>query len=105
MVNLTISEISYTDNMPIRGTVSIRHMNGDPFEGTFQLKLTKIVVGVGSPSTIYEIMGETEYYWENPFSPGAGSYKLTLSQVLDSQGNPGIPTVDLNPFFINIFMG
>jgi hypothetical protein len=104
-INFTITETNYLDNVPIDGRVSIRHSNGEPFEGTFHLKMTKITVGVGAPSENYELLGETEYHWESPFVLGAGSYKLSIAQVLDSEGNEAISGVTLSPFFINIFMG
>jgi hypothetical protein len=105
MINLTLSELSYTDNVPIEGAVSIRHLNGDPFEGTFHLKMTKNVVGAGTLSENYEIMGETDYDWVSPFALGAGSYKLSIGQIQDSEGHEVISGGSLRPYFVNIFMG
>jgi len=75
------------------------------FEGSVQLRITKVYIGVGVPSDEYFIHGETDYSWSGAFVPGAGSYKLSLSEILDSQGADVVSGTTLRANYISIFMG
>lgn len=105
-VNLTVSETKFPGNTPIQGTMTIRKSsNNSPFEGTFKLKISKVHLNVGSASNSYEIYGETDYSWTSAFVSGAGSYKLSFSEILDSEDVAAIPSYQLGAYYINIFMG
>ncbi len=104
-INVTVTKNYFEGNTPIEGTVAIRHSNGNHFEGEVKLRITSLVTKVGSPSDFYEIFGETEYSWSGAFVMGPGSYKLSLSEVLDDQGETAIPSTVLLGNYINIFMG
>ena len=104
-INLTVTKTHFEGNTPIQGTVTIKHSDGSLFEGSFKLRITKIYISVGVPSDEYYIHGETDYSWSGAFVPGAGSYKLSLSEVLDSQGEDDVPGTTLRANYISIFMG
>jgi len=104
-INLTVTETQFEGNMPIQGTVTIKHTDGSLFEGSVQLRITKVYIGVGVPSDEYFIHGETDYSWSGAFVPGAGSYKLSLSEILDSQGADVVSGTTLRANYISIFMG
>lgn len=104
-INLTVTEIYFESHSPIEGTITIKHSDGELFEGSVKLRITRIVTKVGSPSDYLEINGETDYSWSGGFVGGAGSYKLSLSEVLDDQQEQVVPTTVLHDKFINIFMG
>jgi len=104
-VNLTVNTDIYPQNTAVSGRVTITHTNGAPFNGEFKLVLTKIYLGAGAPSQYYEIHGIKSYVWENPFVLGAGSYKISLSEIKDSQGNLVLDSNQLKPYVIYVFQG
>lgn len=104
-INLTVTKFQYAGNTPIQGTVTVKHSNGDLFEGTFKLRITKVYISIGSPSDYYEIHGISDYYWSSAFVSGAGAYKLGIAELLDDVGEPAVPSTVLNSYYINIFMG
>lgn len=104
-VNLTVTTDIYPQNSPISGEVTIRHTNGVPFSGDFKLTLTKVYLGAGTPSEYYQIQGTRNYTWVTPFVLGAGSYRLSLSEVRDSQGNVVLNSNQLRPYAIYVFQG
>lgn len=104
-INLTVTKIKFEGNTPIEGKVTVRHSNGNAFEGTVKLRIIRVITKVGSPSDYFEIHGESEYYWSNAFVSGAGSYKLSISELLDDQGEDVVSSNVLRENFINIFMG
>ena len=105
-INLTVSKIDFEgNNVPITGSMTIINSNGSPFEGTFKVKISKIYQNVGSTSDSHEIFGGTNYYWPGAFVSGAGSYKLSATDIIDSEGTPVIPNYLLGLHFIKITMG
>jgi hypothetical protein len=104
-INLTVAQLQFQTNIPIEGTVTVRYSNGNSYEGTFKLRITSIVTKAGSVSGYYEVHGESDYSWSGAFIGGAGSYKLAISELLDSQGVEVAPGTELRSHFITIFMG
>lgn len=104
-INLTVTKIYFEGNTPIEGKVIVKHSNGNSFEGTVKLRVTSIITKAGSPSNYYEIHGESDYYWSGAFVVGPGSYKLSISELLDDQGEVAVPSTVLLGNYINIFMG
>ncbi len=104
-INLTVTKLQFEGNIPIEGTVTVRHSNGNSFEGTYKLRITSVITKAGSSSDYYEVYGDSEYSWTGAFIGGPGSYKLAISELLDSQGIEVAPGTELRSHFINIFMG
>jgi hypothetical protein len=75
------------------------------FEGSFNLRVSKVYLNIGTSSDEYDIHGETEYSWSGSFVSGPGSYMLSISEVLDSQGGEAAPSTELRANYIVIFMG
>ena len=103
--NLTAAKTSFESHIPIEGTVTIRLSDGSLFEGSFKLRVTKVYLNLGASSDVYFIHGETDYSWSGAFISGAGSYRLSISEVLDSQGEEIVPGIVLRANYISIFMG
>lgn len=103
--NLTVVKTSFEGHVPIEGTVTIKHSDGSLFEGSFKLRVTKVYLNLGSPSDEYYIHGETDYSWSGAFVLGAGSYRFSLSEILDSQGEEAVPGTNLRASYISIFIG
>jgi len=103
--NLTVTKTGFEGNVPIEGTVTIKHSDGSLFEGSFKLRVSKVYLNLGASSDMYYIHGEAGYEWSGAFVSGAGSYMLSLSEVLDSQGGEAVPRTELRANYISIFMG
>lgn len=104
-INLSVTTDSYRDNSPINGEITIAYLNDTQFKGSFKLNLIKVYPNIGTPSEFYNLQGYKEFSWSNPFVLGAGSYKLTLSEVKDSDGNIVLPSTELRPYAIYLFLG
>ena len=104
-IELRVTTDTYPDNTEIEGTVYITHTNGAPFTGSFKLSLSKVYVNAGTSSDYYEIHGAEIYNWNSPFVLGAGSYKLSLSEIKDSLGSTVLESYQLKPYAIYLFMG
>lgn len=104
-INLTVNTDIYPENTEISGNVSITTINGVPFYGDFKLSLTKIYQNQGISSDYINIVGSKEYTWNHPFSLGRGSYKLSLQEIRDWQGNLILDNKQLKPYAIKIFHG
>lgn len=104
-INLTVTKLQFEGNIPLEGTATVRHSNGNSFEGTYKLRITSIVTKAGSASDYFEVHGESDYSWSSAFIGGPGSYKLVISELLDSQGIEVVSGTELRSHFINIFMG
>ena len=104
-IRFTVNNDVYSDNKPILGTVEIEYSDGTAFRGTFKLNLYKIFISAGSLSDEFEIRGATAYNLNNPFVLGPGSYKLTLSEIRDNQGELLVSNTDLKDYPIYVFMG
>ena len=104
-IRFTVNNDVYSDNTPILGTVEIEYSDGTAFRGTFKLNLYKVFISAGSLSNEFEIRGATAYNLNNPFVLGPGSYKLTLSEIRDNQGELLVSNTDLKDYPIYVFMG
>jgi uncharacterized membrane-anchored protein YhcB (DUF1043 family) len=104
-VNLTTTRLEYETNTNIEGTIKVHHINGDPFNGTFVLRVWSDILSVGTSSAEKEIYGETEYVFGNPFKFGAGSYVLRVSTIKDSEGNVVASSTELKDYSIDIQVG
>ena len=104
-INLTVTKVLFEGNTPLEGKITVQKSNGDAFEGSVKLRITSKITKVGSPSDYYEVYGESEYYWSGAFIMGAGSYKLSISELLDDQGEDSVPSTVLLANYIDIFMG
>lgn len=105
VINLTVTKNVYEDNIPIEGKVTVEYNTGVSFEGTCKLRLSKVFQNVGVSSDYFEIYGDADYYWPTAFAPGPGSYKLSMSELIDDEGTAVIPESELKTHFISIFMG
>ena len=103
-LNLTVTKFQFEGNIPIEGTVTVRYINGNSFEGTYKLRITSVITKVGSTSDYHGVYGDSEYTWSGAFIGGAGSYKLAISELLDDQGEDVISGAELRSHFISIFM-
>ena len=101
----TINSDVYSDNTPIQGIVEISYSDGTAFRGTYKLHLYKIFISAGSLSEALEISGTTAYKWNNPFVLGPGSYKLSLSDIKDNQGESVVSNSELREYPIYLFLG
>jgi len=104
-VRFSVNDEVYSDNTPIQGTVEIFYSDGTSFRGTLKINLYKVFVAAGSQSEVLEIRGATVYNWNNPFVLGPGSYKLTLSDIRENQGELRVSNPELREHPIYIFMG
>ena len=104
-VNLTTAQDTYPDNTAITGAVHIRYTNGTSFKGSFKLTIYKVYTNSGTSSDIYTINREKDYTWNNPFVLGAGSYKLSISEIKDESGNLVVSNTALRSHVIYIFVG
>ena len=104
-VNLTTTRLEYESNTNIEGTIRIHHVGGEPFNGTFVLRVWSDILGVGSSSTEKQIYGEAEYTFANPFKFGAGSYVLRVSTIKDAEGNVIASSTELKDYSIDIQVG
>ena len=102
---LTVSEGRFTDTLPIEGTVEISYSNGEPFDGTFKLEVTRLYIGSRFVSQEYTINGYTSYKWTGAFISGFGSYRLNLNEVLDNNGDSVAPSSELKNYGIYLFVG
>jgi len=85
-VNLTTTKLEYELNSNVEGTISIHHIGGEPFNGTFKLIAWREYLNIGSSSDEEKIYGETEYTFVNPFNTGGGSYTLRVSSIKNANG-------------------
>ena len=104
-IKFTINSDVYSDNTPIQGNVEISYSDGTAFRGTYKLHLYKIFISAGSLSEALEISGTTAYKWNNPFVLGPGSYKLSLSDIKDNQGESVVSNSELREYPIYLFLG
>jgi len=104
-VTLTTTKDIYSDNTAISGTVIIRYTDGAPFHGTYKLSIYKVYVNSGTTSDSYDINGASTYTWSSPFVLGAGSYKLSLSEIKDTEGASVVPSTVLRSKVIYLFEG
>ncbi|RKY84908.1 hypothetical protein DRQ11_10875 [candidate division KSB1 bacterium] len=104
-VNLTTAQDTFPENTAITGTVHIRYTNGTSFKGSFKLTIYKVYMNSGTSSEIYTINREKDYTWNSPFVLGAGSYKLSLSDIKDESGNLIVSNTALRSHVIYIFVG
>ena len=104
-VNLTTTQDTFPENSAITGTVYIRYTNGTSFKGSFKLTIYKVYINSGTSSEIYTINREKDYTWNSPFVLGAGSYKLSLSDIKDESGNLIVSNTALRSQVIYIFVG
>lgn len=104
-VNLTTTELKYEANTNVEGTIRIHHVNGEPFNGTFVLRVWSNILSVGSSSTEKQIYGEAEYTFVNPFKFGAGSYSLRVSTIKDAEGNVVAGSTQLKDYSIDMQVG
>lgn len=105
-IRFTVNTDVYSDNNnPIQGTVELSYTDGRVFRGTYKINLYKVFVAAGSLSDPAEIIGVTTYKWNNPFALGPGSYRLTLSDIRDNQGELVVSNLELREHPIYIFMG
>jgi uncharacterized phage infection (PIP) family protein YhgE len=104
-VNLTTTKLEYETNSNIEGTITIHHLGGEPFNGTFVLRIWSDILSVGTSSSEKQIYDETEYTFSNPFKFGAGSYSLRVSTIKDAEGNVIASTTQLKDYSIDIQVG
>lgn len=104
-IKFTINSDVYSDNTLIQGSVEISYSDGTAFRGTYKLHLYKIFISAGSLSEDLEIRGATAYNWNNPFVLGPGSYKLSLSDIKDNQGELVVSNSELREYPIYVSMG
>lgn len=104
-VNLTTAQDNFPDNTAITGTVSLRYTNGTSFKGSFKLTIYKVYTNSGTSSDTYTINREKEYTWNSPFVLGAGSYKLSISEIKDESGNLVVSNTALRSHVIYLFVG
>ena len=104
-VNLTTTRLEYATNTNIEGTIRIHHVGGEPFNGTFILRVWSDILSVGSSSAEKQIYGEAEYTFANPFKFGAGSYVLRVSTIKDAEGNVVASSTQLKDYSIDIQVG
>ena len=104
-IKFTINSDVYSDNTPIQGMVEISYSDGSEFRGTYRLHLYKIFISAGSLSEDLEIRGATAYKWNNPFVLGPGSYRLSLSDIKDNQGELVVSNSELREYPIYVFLG
>ena len=95
----------YRTNTNIEGIISIHYLNGEPFNGTFVLRVWSDILSVGTSSAEKQIYGETEYTYVNPFIFGAGSYTLRVSSIKDAEGNVIASSTQLKDYTIDIQVG
>ena len=104
-VNLTTTKLEYEVNSNIEGTMMINHVSGEPFNGTFELRVWSKYFNIGSSSDEESIYGEREYTIDNPFKFGAGSYSLWVSSIKDADGNVIADFTQLKDYSIDIQVG
>ncbi len=104
-VNLTTTRLEYETNTNIEGTITIHHVGGEPFNGTFVLRIWSDILSVGTSSAENQIYGEAEYTFVNPFKFGAGSYSLRVSTIKDAEGNTLASSTQLKDYSIDIQVG
>ncbi len=104
-INLTTTTDSYPENTAITGTVKIQYTNGTSFKGTFKLTIYKVYQNSGTSSNSYTINRKTDYTWSSPFVLGTGSYKLSISEIKDQNGNTAVSNTLLRNQVIYIFVG
>ena len=104
-INLTVTTDSFKDNSPLVGSVTLTHTDGSIVVGSYKLNLIKVYPNIGTPSEFYDIQGSNTFTWLNPFVLGAGTYRLSLSEVKDSMGNTLLTSLQLKPYGIYIFLG
>jgi len=105
IITLTTTTDSYPENTAISGNVNIKYTNGTPFQGTYKLSMYKVYINSGSPSGVYTLNGASIYTWNNPFVAGAGSYKLSLSELKDGSGTEVVSSSVLRSHVIYLFEG
>ncbi len=104
-VNLTTTKIKYDTNTNVEGMIRIHHLNEEPFNGTFELRVWSDYLGAGSSLSEKLIYGEAEYTFVNPFLFGAGSYSLRVSSIKDAEGNVVASSTQLKDYSIDIQVG
>lgn len=104
-VNLTTTKLEYETNMNIEGTMKIYYVGGEPFNGTFVLRVWSDILSVGTSSSEEQIYGEAEYTFVHPFKFGAGSYSLRVSTIKDAEGNVVASSTQLKDYSIDIQVG
>ena len=105
IINLTTTSDTYPENTAIEGTVKIQYTNGTSFHGSFKLTLYKVYQNSGTSSQSFSISKKTNYSWSSPFVLGAGSYKLSISDIKDLNGNTAVSNTILRNQVIYIFVG
>ena len=104
-IRFTVDSDVYSDNTAIQGTVEISYSDGSAFRGTYKLHLSKVFISAGALSEPFEIRRATTYDWIYPFILGSGSYRITLSDIMDNQGELVVSNSELREYPIYIFMG
>lgn len=104
-VNLTSIKNEYGSQEVVKGDITIKYSNGDPFEGTFKLKIQSTAQSAGRTSPSFTVDGDVNYQFENPFTYGNGQYKLTVFEIADEEGTVIADTYDMQGNIILLIVG
>jgi hypothetical protein len=98
VLNLAIDQITVDHLEPLTGTVTIQHIDGEPFEGNITFSIKSEYFDLFKVGYRHEIMGATSYSISNAFQWGAGRYSVGLDKIMDEDGNVLASHNELNDF-------
>ena len=104
-VNLTVTTNTYPSNTPITGIITIKYLDGNPFNGRIQMLVWSDYYKTGKTSPIITVSGATQYTIEAPFLFGPGKYSLLLSSIKDVAGKEIVSYNDLLIYRVSLQMG
>jgi len=105
-VNLTVTSNTYASNVvPVEGTISIRYLDGRPFNGQIKLMVWSDFYRSGKQSPIITVPGYTSYSMESAFIYGPGNYYILVSVIEELSGADVATYNDLLNYRISLQMG
>jgi len=105
-VNLTVTSNTYASNVvPVEGTISIKYLDGRPFNGQVKLMVWSDFYRSGKQSPTLTVPGYTGYSMESAFIHGPGKYFILVSIIEDLSGADVATYNDLLNYRISLQMG
>ena len=105
-VNLTVTSNTYASNVvPVEGTISIRYLDGRPFNGQVKLMVWSDFYRSGKQSPTITVPGYTSYSIESAFIHGPGNYYILVSVIEELSGADVATYNDLLNYRIALQMG
>ena len=85
-ITITTHKNIYSYKEPISGNVTVYHLNGTAFKGSFSIYIERLEDGMSTTSD-FPVEGYGEFHVKSPaFRYGPGKYRIGIAGLLDAEG-------------------